>query len=138
VSLMVIARLWLFVSLFLPVSAWASMERTITLLLNFTNATSVKTMAKWSDRIDLGNRGLGWAGPTNASLDIWIESVPQAVGWSWRPVIAVSIRAEIFPPGKFVFFQDATHNEVTYPSGEIYVRYSADKKHWSSWQNLKM
>ena len=137
-NLIGLVRLWLLVSLFSPLSAWASMEGAITLLLNFTNATSAKTMAKWSDQIDIGNMGLGWAGPTNASRDIWIESVPQAVGWSWRPVIAVSIRAEILPSGKFVFLQDATHNQVTYPKGELYARYSADKKHWSSWQSLAM
>jgi len=91
-NLIAMARLWLLVALFLPLSAWATMESAYTLLLNFTNLTSAKTMAKWSDRIDIGNMGLGWAGPTNASRDIWIESVPHAVGWSWRPVIAVSFR----------------------------------------------
>ncbi len=109
-----------------------------TLLVDFTNSTAAKKVAKWSDGIEMSKRGLGWAGPANASRDVWIETVPHAVGWSWRPVNSVSIRAEIFPSGTFIFLRDATHNQVTYPSGQLYVRYSADKKHWSSWQNLEM
>jgi len=128
----------LLVSLFVPLSGRAEMLGHNTLLLVFTNSTSAKAMAKWSDGIEVGNRGLGWAGSTNASRDIWIETVPRAVGWSWRPVSAVSIHAEILPAGNFVFLQDATHNQVTCPGGELFARYSADRKHWSSWQNLEL
>ena len=108
------------------------------IVLDFTNSTSVKTMATWSDRIEVGKMGLGWIGPTNASRNVWILTVPQGVGWSWRTVDAVVVRAAIVPPGRFEFLRDATHNQVTFPYGELYARCSSDKKHWSSWQNLEM
>jgi hypothetical protein len=69
------------------------------------------------------------------SGDIWIETTdPIAVGWSWRPVYSMHITAERFPSSEFIFGE----NSVSYPSGELYVRYSPDSVHWSTWQSIDM
>ena len=129
---------WLIASLLCASNVHAQMMGARQFVLDFTNSASVKSMATWSDQIEVGKMGLGWAGPTNAGQDVWIETVPQGVGWSWRSVDAVVVRAEIIPPGKFEILHDATHNQVTFPDGQLYARCSSDKKHWSSWQNLEM
>lgn len=107
-----------------------------TFVLDFTKPEEVKSKATWSkpDRLDVTPDGLGWDGTSKGQYDAWIESVPVAVGWSWRPVIAVTVTAEVLPPGKFTFRE----NQTTWPRGEIYARYSPDRKHWSSWQCLEM
>jgi len=103
--------------------------------LDFTKPEEVKNKATWNraDNVFLSKEGLGFNGPDKSSLDFRIESTePVAVGWSWRPVIAVSITATLEPPGQFKIEGTGT----TYPSGQLYARYSPDGKHWSSWHNL--
>jgi hypothetical protein len=107
-----------------------------TFVLDFTKPEEVKSKATWSDpdKLDVTPAGLGWDGDPRGSRDAWIESVPVAVGFSWRPVISVSVTAEVLPPGKFIFRE----NQTIWPGGEIYARYSPDRKHWSSWHCLEM
>jgi hypothetical protein len=90
---------------------------------------------RWSDsKIDVTKEGLGWDGPENASRDLWIEiTQPLAVGLSWRPAQAVSIRAEIEAPADVTFHE----NGVSYRFGQLYARHSPDGHHWSSWQEIE-
>ena len=103
--------------------------------LDFTNADTIKTKATWSrpERINVTKDGLGWDGDPNSSVEFWLQTTePIAVGSALRPESFVSIRASIQPPGKFTFEGGTT----VFPDGEMYVRFSPDAKHWSTWQCL--
>jgi hypothetical protein len=106
--------------------------------LDFTKPNELAKKAAWrspSKNVMLTENGLILDAGENASADVWIQTTePIAVGWSWRPVQYVNIRAQVDPPGKFTFRK----NHVTYPRGALYARYSPDALHWSDWQYIKV
>lgn len=114
----------------------AAMKGTVELVLDFTRPEEVKAKAKWSEpeKVTPSEEGLVWDGRLHQSRDVWIESTPVAVGFSWRPTIFVSIEAEVVYGGKWPF----TESVSAFPVGELYARYSPDRKHWSSWQCLQI
>ncbi len=91
--------------------------------IDFTDLQDATNKATWSvpEKIAVSKAGLGWDGDALASYDGWIQTKPLALGLSWRPTSAISIRCAIRPP----------ENE-----GAVYARYSPDLAHWSSWQLL--
>ncbi|MCK4917984.1 MAG: hypothetical protein KAS51_07200 [Candidatus Omnitrophica bacterium] len=116
--------------------AYASILGMEELKINFTDKNDAKTKATWSepDKINLTENGLGWDGEQNASCDSWIQTIPLAVGLSWRPAQSVNVTVEIEPEIKSV----ALPNGQAYTPyiGSMFVRYSPDAKHWSSWQAM--
>jgi hypothetical protein len=106
--------------------------------LDFTDVNELhKKAAIWYEakNVNLTEEGLTLKAQENASADVRIQvTEPIGVGLSWRPAQSVNIEAEVNPPGKFVFRENA----ITYPTGSLYVCYSADAQHWSNWQLLKM
>jgi len=105
------------------------------LALDFTKPEEVKAKAKWSEpeKVAPSKEGLVWDGDFNRSREVWIESTPVAVGLSWRPATGVSIEAEVVYGRKWPF----NESEWPFPVGELYARYSPDRRHWSSWQYLE-
>jgi hypothetical protein len=103
----------------------------------FTNAADAQTNATWSepDKITVSKEGLGWDGDVAASRDGWIQTKPVALGLSWRPTYAISVRAQIQPPPHD--FTLSNGQKSTGDPGDMYVRYSPDLKHWSSWEALQ-
>lgn len=93
--------------------------------IDLTQPREAAAKAKWSDpdRVKVTPDGLGWGTPADqGSRDFWLEtSEPIALGESWRPTFVVTVRAVIEQPAN---------------SGQLYVRYSPDAKHWSTWQPL--
>jgi hypothetical protein len=106
------------------------------LKINFTDNNDAKAKAVWSepDKININQNGLGWDGQQNGSRDIWIQTIPMAIGLSWRPAQSANVTVEIEPEV----------NSITLPNGQtytpyigsIFVRYGPDGKHWSSWQAM--
>lgn len=117
-------------------NANASIDGVNELKINLTNMNDAKAKATWSepDKISITENGLGWDGETNASRDSWIQTIPLAVGLSWRPAQSVIITAELKPEMKSVTLP----NGQTYTPGigSMFVRYSPDEKHWSTWQAM--
>jgi hypothetical protein len=103
----------------------------------FTNAGDAQTNATWSEpnKITVSKEGLGWDGDATGSRDGWIHTRPLALGLSWRPAYAISVRATIQPPPRE--FTLSNGQKSTGDAGDMYVRYSPDLKHWSSWQALQ-
>ena len=93
------------------------------LVVDFTNSSVAITNASWSENFSITTKGFGWDGKTNEIRDFWIESVPVAMGNSWRPPQSVNIATEVSP-------QFPTNSHFA-------VRYSPDQKHWSSWQTME-
>ena len=133
---------------FLPIpwiSSYATMTGTREIVIDFRNTDSLAQQVLWSDplHVVVTKDGLKLAmdprdGITPDQLhlvhrNVWVETAePIAVGWSWRPVKNCNITVRKYPPGEFQF----TDNSVIFPSGSLYVRYSADAVHWSTWQGL--
>lgn len=118
-------------------SAIASIQDFKSLNIDFTNAADAKTKATWSepDKLAITTNGLGWDGEAASSRDGWIQTIPVALGLSWRPSYAISVRVSIHPkPTEFVL----NNGQKTTPyAGDVYVRYSPDSEHWSTWQVLQ-
>jgi len=120
----------------LPASAVMIQHQEI--VLDFRKPQEIVHKAHWSDpnRFTLDTKGLaflpaGRSGWERMHRDLWIEtSRPIGVGWSWRPVTGVHVRAEKIPPGPFKI----TETSVAYPPGQLYARFSPDAVHWSTWQ----
>lgn len=106
------------------------------LKINFTDIDDAKEKAVWYDpnKINITKNGLGWDGQQNASYDSWIQTIPLAVGLSWRPARSVNITVEIEPEVKS--FTSPNGQTRTPYIGNMFVRYTPDGKHWSSWQAM--
>jgi len=118
-------------------SSGASILDFKSLAIDFTNATDAAAKATWSepDKLTVSINGLGWDGEAASSRDGWIQTIPLALGLSWRPPYTVSVRVTIQPkPSQFVL--NSGQKSTPY-AGDVYVRYSPDLHHWSTWQVLQ-
>jgi len=118
-------------------SAEASILDFKSLAIDLTDAADAKAKATWSEpeKLTVSTNGLGWDGEAASSRDGWIQSVPLALGLSWRPPYAVSVRVSVHPkPTGFVL--NSGQKSTPY-AGDVYVRYSPDLLHWSTWQVLQ-
>jgi hypothetical protein len=105
--------------------------------IDFTKPQEAQAKAIWNrhDLIVCTSDGIGWDGRKGEFCDVQIQTNGStAVGWSWRTVYAVTVRAEIVPAGHFEFGNGTT----IYPAGQFFARYSPDAKNWSSWCALRM
>jgi hypothetical protein len=107
------------------------------LSVDLTNPTTAANGATWSepDKLTVSKDGLGWDGEAANSRDGWIRTKPLALGLSWRPPSAVSVRVTIQPlPSEITLI----NGQKTAPyGGDVYDRYSPDRRNWSSWQALQ-
>lgn len=112
-------------ALFICLSTSAFILGSDRLSVDFTNPPSAITNVTWSDpnRISTSESGFGWDGTEHEYRDYWIQSIPIAIGTSWRPARAVHVGIVVVPSG--------------FSWGRFFVRYSPDKQHWSSWQALE-
>ena len=94
--------------------------------LDLSKPKEAAKKAEWSepDKIKATGEGLGWGDPddSKSSRDVWIQTKPIALGFSWRPTTVTSIKATVEGAGA---------------NGLLYARYSADGKHWTTWQHLE-
>jgi hypothetical protein len=115
----------------------ASISGVEELKINFTDANDAKVKATWSepDKINITEKGLGWDGQANASRDSWVQTIPLAIGLSWRPAQSANITVELKPEIKSIKLP----NGQTYTPyiGSMFVRYSPDGKNWSTWQAME-
>ena len=104
--------------------------------IDFTDPAATNA-ATWStpDKLTVSTNGLGREGDAASSRDGWIQTKPLALGLSWRTPGAVSVRVAIQPPPGEISLNSG--QKTTPYGGDVYVRYSPDRKHWSSWQVLE-
>ncbi len=108
-----------------------------TLEIDFTNLADAGVKATWSepDIVTVTTNGLGWNGEPASMRDGWIKTVPIALGLSWRAPSAVSVRVCINPEIEEIALNSG---QVSTPyQGDVYVRFSPDTVHWSTWQVLQ-
>ncbi len=112
-------------ALLAPGAAWGEIISGTPFALDLTNPREAARKARWADpdRITVTAQGLGWGTAADrATRDFWLETEPVGVGLSWRPTAIATIRATVRQPAS---------------SGLLYARYSADGKHWTTWQLLE-
>jgi hypothetical protein len=83
-----------------------------------------------ADKLGFTKEGLGWDGDANSSYDGSFTTAPIALGTAWRPTRVVTLKCTLCPVSQV--FREG------FWKGDLYVRYSPDKKHWSSWQMLQV
>jgi hypothetical protein len=123
----------------LPAVSRATVEALQQVVWDFAQPEAVQKLVRWtpSEHIGATPRGLGWNGEANASYDVTVSSrTPVAVGWAWHPVTAVTVWAEVIPPGEFTFGTNST--TVPGTAGQLYARFGVDGRHWSTWQALEL
>jgi hypothetical protein len=106
------------------------------LKLDFTRPEVAKRVT-WTKaaRLKLGPRGLLFDAPGPEALDLTLQTIePFATGLSWRPAGSVSIRATLVPAPAPIRLDNG--QSYTPAPGQLFVRYSPDAKHWSTWQPL--
>jgi hypothetical protein len=117
------------------VVAHASIASFTELKINFTDPADAATKASWpSNQINISTNGLGWDGEAATIQEGFIQTKPIAIGLAWRPTRGANVLVSLQPPPR----------EIKLNSGQLYtpyfgsafVRYSADAKHWSTWQAL--
>lgn len=106
------------------------------LQIDFTNNTDAQAKATWSnpEELEVTEDGLGWDGQVTSSRSIWIRTIPFAIGFSWYPPINSSITLRMQPEIYEHILNGKKH--TSYP-GNLYVRYSPDLLHWSTWQAVQ-
>ncbi len=103
-------------------------------VIDFTLPEQAAKLCTWSDPEHLGctKDGFGWDGDKRTSRDGWIETKPLAIGTGWRPTHNAGVRIKIqtnYP----AIVSTGPHSKAFY-TPRVYVRYSADRVHWSDWQ----
>jgi hypothetical protein len=78
-----------------------------------------------ADKLNYTKDGLGWDGDRQASRDGSFTTAPIAVGDDWHPARSVTLVGAV-----------GTVSEEFKSRGRLFVRYSPDKKNWSTWQVL--
>jgi hypothetical protein len=105
--------------------------------IDFTDFREAAEKCSWSepDIITVSGDGLGWDGDPASLRDGWIHTAELPLGLSWRAPAAVSVSVTMIPGVEDIVLDNG---QVTTPySGDVYVRYSADGLHWSTWQVLQ-
>jgi hypothetical protein len=131
-------RAWL-AALFLTLHglrAKAEMAGSNTISIDFTQPNAATTQATWMDKLNVTENGLGLDGQANASYDGWLITKPLAIGLSWRPAQAASIRLTVDPPDPAIVMANGQIEGAT-GAGQAFVRYSSDENNWSDWQVLQ-
>ena len=108
------------------------------LSIDFANSADATKKATWSSDpniITVSKNGLGWEGDRASHADGWIQTKPVALGLSWRPTYAISVRCEVQPPPREITLDNG--QKLTPDAGDMYVRFSPDRVHWSGWQALQ-
>ncbi len=103
--------------------------------IDFTNPADAAQKATWSgkDHLTVSKEGLGVDGGATSLGSGWVQTKPLALGLSWRPAYGFGVRVTIQPPPLEV----SLHGQKWTPSpAEVFIRYSPDNLHWSSWQAL--
>lgn len=106
--------------------------------IDLTNVEKAKSKVTWSneDKVNINNNGLGFDGAENSLVELSLQTIsPFAIGYSWRPAQSAHITVEINPPNKTITLPNG--QQSTPYCGNLFVRYSPDAKHWSSWQMLE-
>jgi len=103
-------------------------------VIDFTQPEQAAKSATWSNpkQLDCTKEGFGWDGEKRASYDGWIETEPLAIGTNWRPTHNAGIRIKL--QTNYPAVVAPTPNSKLFNTPSIYVRYSADRVHWSDWQ----
>ncbi|MBE2286133.1 MAG: hypothetical protein IAE77_21940 [Prosthecobacter sp.] len=89
-----------------------------------------------AEKLDLTTQGLGRSGAPTSLVDGSFTTTPIAVGLAWRPLRQLTLRAIISPPPQPYEYGDGQKGKPW--RGQLFVRYSPDKKHWSTWQALEI
>jgi hypothetical protein len=87
--------------------------------------TKAPAGATWDTYFNLTDAGLvlGALPAPNARRDTWVQSQPFPIGYSWRPPSSAGFR----------IYLDGSFGENSSGGLRIFIRYSCDKNHWSTW-----
>ncbi len=104
--------------------AQAGINSSTAFQVDLQNEKEAQAKVTWSmpQYIKVTQNGLGWeGGPNDGTRDFWLQTEPIAIGQSWRAPTSASIRVDIDHAGT---------------QGRLFVRYSCDRQHWTTWQPL--
>jgi hypothetical protein len=130
---------WVIASTLIPAICRGEINASKQLDINFTDKSDAAAKATWatfpsSAEFRITREGLGFEGDEKSSLDGWIQTKPIALGLSWRPTENMFVRARVQPPATETSLPN--NGKMFRDVGQLYVRYSPDLAHWSSWQLL--
>lgn len=123
----------LFFGLWTSGPAGASIVGFTSVEIDLTDAGDAKEKATWGpESFNVTNQGLGWEGEHRSSRDFQLTTQPIGIGTSWRPTTSAGVRVTLSPETRG--YKLANGQQAYENVGQVFVRYSPDRKHWSSWQ----
>jgi hypothetical protein len=132
-----IGSLLVAVVLLAATSAPAGVLSTQQLKLDFTGP-GITRQVSWTKaaKLKLDKSGLWYDAPGPESVEVSLQTIePVATGLSWRPARNVSIDARVTPKLSAIKLDNGQTHEPSH--GQMFVRFSPDAKHWSTWQVLR-
>lgn len=117
----------------LPIGASIGMLSSFT--VDFTSENKEAPRATWSEDLVQAPTGLKLKNPATRSDDSWIVTEPEGMGPSWRTLRGVGFRLVVEGVPTPQMSADGTSLSVP-NSGQAFVRFGPDCKHWSSWQAM--
>jgi hypothetical protein len=133
----ILYRVAVLLTLAIPTSVRAPIMDLKQLSIDFANEKDAKAKVEWSNSDKLTFTATGLGRDKGSSDNDWIQTKPFAVANSWRPPTGASIEVKISPPPKAHHRFENGHEIWSSEGDDLYVRYSPDFKHWSSWQPLQ-
>ena len=104
--------------------------------ITFTPESPSLTNVTWepANNFNVTENGLGWEDEPAAHRDITLRFKPIPIGYSWRAPAGVGVSMKVFSD-RSEYILNSGHTSTPYP-GQFYVRYSVNRKNWSSWINV--
>jgi len=136
--------LLLILFIIIPVTVYGAISGLEELNIDFTQKKDASTKATWQPIdcancfIDITKEGLGYSESRCSSCLLSIKTIPLALGRAYQATQGSNIEAEVEPEATSTVIIDSTKNTRVLPPdiGLMYVRYSPDQKHWSTWQRM--
>lgn len=105
------------------------------LSIDFANRTEAKAKAAWSENWQVTEAGLAQQNETaETTSEGWFHTLPLAIGAWYRPVVNTQIEVFVGPLPPPL---QAAGQTFSRDPGLVYIRFSPDRKHWSTWQLLR-
>lgn len=106
--------------------------------IDFSDKLDASAKATWTqhERIGITDKGLGWDGEPTRHIESSVRTKPIALGYNWRPPQQAGVTVTL-DADRRTYALNSGQESRPY-QGQVYLRYSPDLKHWSTWHVAKL
>ncbi|TWT90744.1 hypothetical protein Mal64_11410 [Pseudobythopirellula maris] len=106
--------------------------------IDFRDELDASAKADWTqnERLDITDEGLGWSGEPTSHFESSVRTKPIALGYNWRPPQQAGVTVTLVADRSTYTLKRGQESRPY--QGQVYLRYSPDLKHWSTWHVAKL